>query len=102
MELKSGSIIGAGNVVALSTGIPGFVAGNICRVSHIQYKAPSSNGAAILIGGSEVTSAIGFPLNPGDFQFAPPHGSDITNTYDMTLQKAYVPVGSTLNFLYGV
>jgi hypothetical protein len=102
MELKSGQIVGTGQVVALSTGIPGFVAGNRCQTTHIQYKAPATNGAAILIGGSEVTSAVGFPLNPGDFQFAPPHGSDITNFYDLTLQKAYVPAGSILNFLYGL
>jgi hypothetical protein len=67
----------------------------------IQYLADTANVATILIGGTEVSSTVGFPLVPGAAQFYPTV-AEWPNYYDLSLQNVYLPSGAVLHILYGV
>lgn len=49
--------------VAVTVGVPGSHAND---VDSALIKAPATNSATIYVGGSDVSSANGFPLAPGD------------------------------------
>lgn len=100
MIFHSLSIAGANAAVALTTGYPGYP--NSLPYGSLQAKwvSLSAVGGIVLIGGSEVSAAVGYPIPAGGGQFNPPVAID-TDFYDLSKIIAYIPTGATLNILYG-
>lgn len=100
---KSGKLVGpaGGGVVSFASGIADYTSARELLCNWIQIATPNTNSAPVLIGGTEVTALVGFPLPNGySGQLFPPHGSDPTAFYDLTQQKAYLAAGDVLNILY--
>ena len=104
MNLRSATIAGANAAVALSTGTPvpsGYTAGNQLYARVVILSSPSGNAHPILIGGSEVTSTVGYSLAAGQVLTLPSDGTDPTSYYDLSAIKAYIQTGDTLYVLAG-
>lgn len=101
---KSFVITGTGAVVQLSTIIT-----TAKTVKWIQFLAPGTatpltvNAACALVGGSEVSSTVGFPLPPGwgGMLYPPVSTDDFSAYYDVSQIYIYLANGDHLYGLYG-
>lgn len=104
MILHSLKITGAGAVVPLSSGSPaiaGYVSPKPLQCKHLQLTTPPTNSASVLVGGSEVTSSVGYPITVGwAGQFLPPV-AEVTDWYELSNIFVYVANGDVLYVLYG-
>ena len=100
MVAKSFSIVGDGAVHTFAS-VLGLAR---IEVKWLQGTTPASgNASSILIGGSEVTSTVGFPLPPGYAgMFFPQDTTESSTRYDLTQQYYWAAVGDKLNCLYAV
>lgn len=104
MVLVSAKITGTGAAVALSTALPqpsGYTAGKRLRAKYLQILAPSGNASSVLVGGTEVSSTVGFPLVAGASQFLAPV-SQGNEFIDLNLVKVYIANADIVNILYYV
>lgn len=106
MNARSGKIIGTGAVVALSTALPlpvGYAGTGSIQAKFITLKTPSTNSAAVLVGGAEVAAGVGFPTDPGviEWNTFPINGADDTAYYDLSQQFVYVALNDILYIIYG-
>lgn len=104
MILHSGSITGAGAVVRLSTLIPqlsGQVAGGQLWGKFVQLATPPTNSGDVLIGGSEVSSTVGFHIPKGWAGQMLPTVADPSDFYDLSNIFVYIANNDVLYVLYG-
>ena len=90
---KSLTIVGDGQVHPL--------AGTGPRAKWVQVEVPSSNVSNALIGGTEVTSSVGFPLPPGWFGQMLPPVAELTEFYTLNQLYYWLAVGDVMYILYG-
>ena len=90
MIITSLAIVGTGAAVPLATT-------SVLR-NWVQFQAPSTNVANVLIGGPEVTPVIGYPLPKGSGQMLPVVVG--IGLYDLSSIRVYVAVGDTLQVLH--
>ena len=92
---KSFNFSGTGAAVTLST-----ICGGVTKAKFVQFQVPTGNSGTVRIGGSEVTSAVGFPLVGSSGQMFPPV-AEFEKYYPLDKVFVYVANGDALNGLYG-
>jgi hypothetical protein len=94
MLIKSYKVTGDGSVHTFAS---------IVGADNAQCKWASiaSSSASLLVGGSEVTSSVGFPVGIGFNQFLPAI-SEVSNFYHLALMKYYAANAEVFYLLLGM